>query len=155
MKPMHVAFFTDGIYPYVMGGMQTHSYNLIKQLAQQQVQVTVYHVLSKEQEPVNYLLHFTNEELQYITFNAFEFPTGKRFVGHYLYYSYLYSKCITQHFIAHNTTATIVFAKGFSAWYLLANKQKLGITTPVVIKFHGLEMWQRAASFTEKLKQYL
>jgi glycosyltransferase involved in cell wall biosynthesis len=155
MKPMHVAFFTDGIYPYVMGGMQTHSYNLIKQLAQQQVQVTVYHVLTKAQEHVDYNLYFTTEELQYITFNAFEFPTGKRFVGHYLYYSYQYSKLITQHFVAHNTTATVVFAKGFSAWYLLANKQKLGVIIPVLIKFHGLEMWQRAASFTEKLKQYL
>ncbi|MBC7412442.1 MAG: glycosyltransferase family 4 protein [Bacteroidia bacterium] len=155
MKPMHVAFFTDGIYPYVMGGMQTHSYNLIKQLAMQKVQVTVYHVLPKAQEPVDYNIHFTPNELHYITFNTFVFPTGKRFVGHYLYYSYQYSKLITQHFVAHNTTATVVFAKGFSAWYLLANKKKLGVTIPILVKFHGLEMWQRAASFTEKLKQYL
>ncbi len=156
MQPLHIAFFTDGIYPYVMGGMQKHSYNLIKHLAQNKVRVTLYHVLNDEQQQsLNYNHYFTTEELAFITFNCFQFPTGKKFIGHYLYYSYQYSKLLTEYFIQHKTTESLVFAKGFSAWYLLAHKKRLGVILPVVVKFHGLEMWQRAASFTEKLKQYL
>lgn len=156
MKPMHIAFFTDGIYPCVMGGMQKHSYNLIKHLAQNKIRVTVYHVVNYEQQQsLHYHNYFTTEELAFITFNSFQFPTGKSFIGHYLYYSYQYSKLLAQYFVQHKTTENLVFAKGFSAWYLLAHKKQLGITLPIVVKFHGLEMWQRAASFTEKLKQYL
>jgi glycosyltransferase involved in cell wall biosynthesis len=155
MQPLHVALFTDGIYPFVMGGMQKHSYHLAKNLANNNVKVTVYHCINENVDSLKFENYYTNHELSYINFITIPFPTGKKFVGHYLYYSYQYSKLLTQHFIKNNNNATILFAKGFTAWYLLANKRKLKVAIPVIIKFHGLEMWQRAASFTEKLKQYL
>ena len=36
---MRIALLTDGIYPYLVGGMQKHSYNLAKYFAQQKDQL--------------------------------------------------------------------------------------------------------------------
>mgnify|MGYP000917428566 FL=1 len=40
---MKIALITDGIWPYVLGGMQKHSFYLCKYLAQNGVQVTLVH----------------------------------------------------------------------------------------------------------------
>ena len=40
---MRIALVTDGIYPYVMGGMQKHSYYLCKYLVKLGVEIDLYH----------------------------------------------------------------------------------------------------------------
>ena len=40
---MKVALLSDGITPFVIGGMQKHSYNLAKYLTIRGVQVTLFH----------------------------------------------------------------------------------------------------------------
>jgi hypothetical protein len=40
---MQIALITDGIWPYVMGGMQKHSYYLCKYLAQNKVNIHLFH----------------------------------------------------------------------------------------------------------------
>ena len=40
---MRIALITDGIYPYVMGGMQKHSYFLAKFLAKNKIYVDLFH----------------------------------------------------------------------------------------------------------------
>ena len=45
---MRIALLTDGIYPYVVGGMQKHSYNLAKYFAQQKIYIDLYHCNSSQ-----------------------------------------------------------------------------------------------------------
>jgi hypothetical protein len=40
---MRIALITPGISPYVMGGIQRHSFNLVRQLARLGVEVDLYH----------------------------------------------------------------------------------------------------------------
>ena len=40
---MKISLLTDGIFPYVIGGMQKHSYYLVKYFAQIGVYVDLYH----------------------------------------------------------------------------------------------------------------
>ena len=40
---MRVALITDGIYPYVIGGMQKHSFYIAKYLAKNRVYVDLFH----------------------------------------------------------------------------------------------------------------
>ena len=47
---MRIALLTDGIYPYVMGGMQRHSYYLAKYLARAGVHVDLYHFIPPNSE---------------------------------------------------------------------------------------------------------
>lgn len=135
-----IALLTDGIYPYVMGGMQKHSYYLAKYLAQQKIYVDLYHYIPKENKTMD--LPFSTSELEYISLLQIDYPKAKRFPGHYLYERYLYSKLVTQAFIKRKPV-DFVYAKGFSAWYLLKHKTKLGITQSIGVNYHGYEMFQK------------
>ena len=43
---MKIVFLTDGIYPYVVGGMQRHSTNMIKHLVLSGVEVILFHAVN-------------------------------------------------------------------------------------------------------------
>ncbi len=58
---MKVALVTDGIWPYVMGGMQKHSYYLCKYLAKKKIDVDLYH-FNQSQLNIEALDVFTEEE---------------------------------------------------------------------------------------------
>lgn len=137
---MKIALLTDGIYPYVMGGMQKHSYFLAKYLAQQKNHVDLYHFIPKENKTMD--LPFNTSELEYISIFQIDYPKAKRFPGHYLYERYQYSKLVAQTFIKQGPV-DFVYAKGFSAWYLLKHKKQLGIEKPIGVNYHGYEMFQK------------
>ena len=59
---MRIALITDGIWPYVLGGMQKHSYYLCKYLAQQNVYVDLYH-FNQSNYDISKLEFFTEEEV--------------------------------------------------------------------------------------------
>ena len=44
---MKIAFFTDGIPPYIIGGMQKHSLNLAKELVLNGIDVDLFHFVQK------------------------------------------------------------------------------------------------------------
>jgi len=155
---MNVAVLTDGIYPYVVGGMQKHSTNLIKYLSLNGINITLFHCVFDEdlpsEEKVNLCL-FGEKKEKYIKVHTYHFPTSIKFPGHYIYRSKKYSKYIYEDIIGHVNEYDFIYAKGFSAWELLKAREN-GITTPSIgVNFHGYEMWQYAPSFQSKLKQYL
>ncbi|MDC1226297.1 glycosyltransferase family 4 protein [Algibacter sp.] len=137
---MKVALITDGIYPYVMGGMQKHSYFLAKYFSLNNIKVDLYHyVPASKMDLVN---PFTEEELKNINLIEIDYPESRKFPGHYLYERYLYSKDILSVFKT-RTKPDFIYAKGFSAWALLKYKNQLNIKIPVGVNFHGYEMFQR------------
>ena len=62
---MRVALVTDGIFPYVMGGMQKHSYYLCKYLVRMGVKVDLYHTNLNSYD-IHELELFSEEEKQHI-----------------------------------------------------------------------------------------
>lgn len=137
---MRIALLTDGIYPYVMGGMQKHSYFLAKYFARNKVHVDLYHFIPEVSE--NIKNPFSNEELQFLTLINIKIPRNRNFPGHYIYESYLYSRNIYQILIEKNF-ADFIYVKGFAGWFLLRNKDKLPVKVPIGINFHGYEMFQK------------
>lgn len=141
---MKVALITDGIYPYVMGGMQKHSYFLAKYFAKNKVFVDLYHY--KDINVGNLPCPFTKEELDYINVFDIVYPKPRHFPGHYLYERYLYSKTILAVFLK-QPKVDFIYAKGFAAWALLKNRSKYKIQTPIGVNFHGYEMFQKWPDF--------
>ena len=88
---MRIALITDGIWPYVLGGMQKHSYYLCKYLAQRKVHVHLFH-FNQSSYDISKLEFFTDEEKVYITSTIIAFPKSMPFPGHYIYNSYKHSK---------------------------------------------------------------
>ncbi|MEX0686533.1 MAG: glycosyltransferase family 4 protein [Balneolales bacterium] len=150
---MKIALLTDGIYPFVMGGMQKHSYYLAKYFARNRVKVDLYHIIESD-DKVDYSEIFSEEELKYLNPIPFNFPRLKYFPGHYLRESYIYSQKIYDH-LANNLDVTFIYAKGFTAWKLLNQKKRGYNFPPIGVNFHGYEMFQKAPSWKVKLEHFL
>lgn len=151
---MTIALLTDGIYPFVIGGMQRHSYFLAKYFARNNVKVRLYHCLQNKNNNIE-ILHqvFSKEELEYLEFVEIPFDFSSRYPGYYVFESYRYSKRIYEHLIHDIHQFDFIYAKGFTAWYLLSQKKEY--FPKIGIKLHGYEMYQFAANPLEKLKHLL
>lgn len=149
-KRMKIALLTNGIFPFVIGGIQKHSYALAKNFAKHDVNVDVYHFKSLENNQVNLNLYFTELELSKINFIEIRFPKLNFFKGHYIYSSYYYSKALYKNVIGKDYD--VIYAQGFTSWYFF--KRPL-LDFRIITNLHGLEMFQDPINFTYKLEQLL
>lgn len=153
---MKIALLTDGVYPFVTGGMQRHSYFLAKYLARKKVFVRVYHCITdnfKEHYEQTLKNIFSEDELQYLEFVIIPFDFSSKFPGYYILESYRYSKRIYSHLLHDINQFDFIYSKGFTAWYLLRNKKEF--FPPIGIKLHGYEMYQYAIDLKTKLQHLL
>lgn len=151
---MRIALITDGIWPYVLGGMQKHSYYLCKYLAQQQIHVDLFHY-NRSTYDISQLEVFSPEEKKYITSIIVDFPKSVSFPGHYLYNSYRHSKRIFQVISKQLDQYDFIYTKGFTGWYLINQKQKRNVNcAPVGVKFHGYEMFQQPPDLKTQLQAF-
>lgn len=149
---MRIALITDGIWPYVIGGMQKHSYNLCKYLSRRQIEVLLVHSNPASHPGAENLDAFTEEERRYINAILVEPPPVARFPGHYIYQSYLHSKQIFKNLLPELQQADFIIAKGLTGWYLTAHKETL---PPIAINIHGYEFMQKQADLRSRLEAAL
>lgn len=152
---MRIALITDGIAPYVLGGMQKHSFYLAKYFAKNKIHVDLVHYNDSKYD-INALEFFMEEERTYIHSIVLQFPSSAKFPGHYLYKSYKYS-CLAFEAIKDKlNTYDFIYTKGFAGWKLISEKHKRNITCcKIGVKFHGYEMFQIAPEPKAKLQQYI
>ncbi len=150
---MKISLFTNGIYPYVLGGMQKHSYNLAKYFAKCGVYVDLYHCVEHDKPIIEDLNCFSKEESKFITNICFNFDKPYSFPGHYIIRSFNYSKKIYKAFLK-KKDVDFVYAQGFAGWFYVLKKKDNNLP-PIAVNFHGLEMYQKAASSKEWLKQQI
>ncbi|HQQ94138.1 MAG TPA: glycosyltransferase family 4 protein [Bacteroidia bacterium] len=142
---MKIALITDGIWPYVLGGMQKHSYYLCKYLASNKVEVHLVH-FNQSAYNIRELEFFTEAEKQYIQSTVLDFPDGGRFPGHYLRRSFRYSELAFQAIHKDLDKYDFIYCKGFTANTFVRSKREKRLKMPPVgVNFHGYEMFQKAA----------
>ena len=155
---MKIALISDGIYPYVIGGMQKHSASIGVELVSQGYSVDLYHFVIKgnsipTSEEVN-KFHF-NSKKGFNKIYCLYFPTSISFPGHYLLNSYRYSKSVFEIIKKNNASYDFIYTKGFSGWKLLNEKVKGNFITKVGVKFHGYEMYQYSPNFKIKVQHLM
>ena len=152
---LKIALITDGIAPYIIGGMQKHSYYLAKYFAKHQVYVDLIHY-NDSQFDIHALDIFSIEEKKYIHSIVINFPTFIRFPGHYLYKSYQYSCLAYEQIKPHLHEYDFIYTKGFAGWKLI-NEKKRGNNKccAIGVNFHGYEMFQYAPEIKSKLQQQI
>ena len=149
---MQIALITDGIWPYVLGGMQKHSFYLCKYLAQNKVNIHLFHY-NKSNFDINKLEFFSDEERKYIQSSIVDFPKSGYFPGNYLYNSYKHSRLIFEIIKPTLSNYDFIYTKGFTGWYLINQKKIKSISCPPIgVKFHGYEMFQPSPNFKTKLQ---
>ncbi len=150
---MHIALITDGIHPYVMGGMQRHSFYLAKYLAAAGHRVDLYHHNTSKYD-ISQLEFFTAAEKANIRSFVFTFPNLGTTPGHYIRESYDFSKQIWSMF-EKQSMPDFIYVKGFAGWELINQKKGGKKLPPIGLNMHGYEMFQPAPSWKERLKYAL
>jgi len=151
---MHIALLTDGVFPYVIGGMQKHSYYLVKYLCQNQIYVDLFH-FNQSNLNIDKLEVFTDEEKKYLNARVLKFPKHSTLPGHYIRESYEYSEIIFDSIKNDLGKYDFIYCKGFAGWKLIKEKRKGLSCPPIGVKFHGLNMFQSAYSFKNKLELFI
>jgi glycosyltransferase involved in cell wall biosynthesis len=154
---MKIALLTDGITPFVTGGMQRHSFNLANHFLKAGHEVTLVHcVYGAARIPKKEEVKALFENPSNLTVHTFRFPSIGQMPGHYIRESYQYSREIVEVLENKWSSFDVVLAKGFSAWHLIELKRKKKIQVgPIAVNFHGVEMFQPAANWKERFKSYL
>jgi glycosyltransferase involved in cell wall biosynthesis len=149
---------TDGIYPFVVGGMQRHSSYLVKHLSARGWHITLVHAVaaSSKLPSAEEVCSALGVEMSRVEVRGFHFPAPGFYPGHYLKESYAYSKMVYESLKNRVNEFDFIYAKGFAAWHLLQLKKNRGLSTPPVgVKFHGYEMFQPPASFVSRFHHLL
>jgi glycosyltransferase involved in cell wall biosynthesis len=154
---MRIALLTDGISPYVIGGMQRHSFHLARHLLALGVELTLLHCVADGEEipakeEVERLLNAPTGKLSVM---GFHFPKSGKIPGHYLRESYHYSCQLYEALKEEWVKFDFIYTKGYTGWCMLEHKQKGEHMAPVGVKFHGYEMFQKTEGLKGKLIQFM
>lgn len=155
---MKILIITDGIYPFVIGGMQKHSYYLAKNLAEAGHQITLIHCIASTKNipsKEDLRAEFGADAMKNLKIIGLKFPAPSWYPGHYLKESYAYSKSVFATVRNQLNEFDFIYAKGFTAWSFLEKKKGGMKMPPIGIKFHGYEMFQTPANFKSRLHNYL
>ena len=155
---MKIAIITDGISPFMIGGMQQHSAYLGMNLVNAGHTVDLFHFVAKDQKipstnEVN-KFYFNNENGYNRIFCA-QFPSSINFPGHYLWNSFKYSSWVNKIICNDLVKYDFIYSKGFTSWALLKNIKRNKIDVKLGVKFHGYEMFQYAPNFKTKLQHLM
>lgn len=151
---MKIALLTDGIPPFVLGGMQKHSYFLAKYLAQAGVEVEL-HIVVYDETPADATLPFSSEELRYLDIHFHEFPKSAWFPGHYVYNMFRLSKRMRNALLPRIGQFDFIYTKGFTGWALSSALKKVHDRPPIGVKLHGMNMFLPTRGIKQKLEQHL
>lgn len=138
---LKVLLLTDGVFPYVLGGMQKHSFFLAKLLISKGVDLTLYHAYESQkeidEEKLTELLGSKNFKVR-----SFPFPKTDPLPGHYLRENIQLSKNYYHSYLTEAIDYDLIYAQGFTGHAFIKQKSP----TPIFINFHGYEMFQKPAS---------
>lgn len=144
--PLRIALLTDGMWPFVIGGMQMHTYMLVRQLLQRGVQVDLYLPSLREEENDRLATLFSATERSAFTPRMVRHPHSLYFPGHYLVDAWVYSTRIADAMEKAGKPYDIIYIQGFAGWAHLTRASQPGKQRgATIINFHGLEMFQRPA----------
>ena len=147
---MHLLFLADGLFPFVVGGMQKHSTMLIKHLSPLVDQITVCtcgeinEAPPSEQEILDELVTSKNN-IQVLTCT---FKDRGKLPGHYLRASRKLSRAFLN-LAGDLAQYDCVYAQGLTGDAFLGKHSRL------MVNLHGLEMFQPAYSMRESLGKHL
>lgn len=144
---MKILFVTDGLFPFVIGGMQKHSTLLINELARKGCSLTVIHPGGKDFSEA--VLESVFSEYSTIEFILVPFPKFMKFPGHYIRENKAYSKQAFEILKSRLNLYDIIYCQGLTGYFFVTQKVN---TIPVIINLHGYGEFFAPPSFKLKLQ---
>ncbi len=145
---VHIAILSDGVSPYVMGGIQRHTRLLAIALAHAGATISLFHSVrnGEARASAEALADFPGAAKPNIKSHLVPFPTGGRLPGHYLRESAAYSRNLLARYRDCGTRADFIYAQGLTgSAFAAARCRDPDLLPPVGVNQHGYEMFQPAA----------
>ncbi len=147
---MHVLFLADGLFPFVVGGMQKHSTMLIKHLSPLVDQITVctcgeINSAPPSEKDILDELVTSKKNIRVLTYT---FEDRGKFPGHYLRASRKLSRAFLD-LAGDLSPYDCIYAQGLTGDAFLEKHPR------VLVNLHGLEMFQPAYSLKESFAKRL
>ena len=151
---MRISLLTPGITPYVIGGLQRHSFNLVKHLARLGVEIDLYHTDFSDAKDIDALEGLTDTERKKINSIAIAWPKSDNFPGHYVRELKHFSATAYRHYQQRPVTDFII-GKSLTTWHF-GEAKRCGVALPPIgVNFHGFEMFQSPANIKALLENWL
>jgi glycosyltransferase involved in cell wall biosynthesis len=153
LPPLRLALLTDGLSPYVLGGIQQHSRMLAESLTKAGVELTVFHTAKDvtAAQKAKVLDGLDRSIWGNIRVEFVDYPQPGKFPGHYVRDCWAYSKALFERYRSTNLKADYIYAQGLTGLAFVNRKNAL---PPVIVNLHGYEMFQRAASFWNLMEHW-
>lgn len=155
---LRIALLSDGVSPWVMGGIQRHSRMLAIELARAEVEVALFHTVRNQSDRLaaESLADFPGDALPRLRSCVVEYPKPGRFPGHYIGDSWRYSRRLLERYREEGFAADFIYAQGLTGLaFAEARRTSPGCLPPVGVNQHGYEMFQRAADVKSYLQQLM
>ncbi len=150
---MKIALLTDGIYPYVIGGMQKFAYQLVQQLVKSGHEVYLFHC-NQSKYDIDKLEFFSEAEKKHIKSFVIPFPHTNNLPFHYFIESRKYAQSLADSLSKVIDEIDFIFVQGFCASALPPMSKRNGFP-PVALHLHGLEMFQNSPSLKAGVSKYM
>lgn len=158
-RRLHVALLTDGVMPFVLGGIQRHSRKLCEQLLRLGIDVTLYHTAPAGHPAARAArLEGWDPDLRWRLRTEFvDWPRGTWYPGHYVGDCRRYSSGLLARFLQRQAFDPVdfVYAQGLTGLAFVGGRRRGLPIPPVGINAHGYEMFQPCMGVAAKLGQVL
>lgn len=154
---MHVVLLTDGISPYVMGGMQRHSAMLARHLPAAGCRLTVFHTAftPDTEKRADLLEGLPDGARKSARFEFVQYPPTGSFLGHYVRERHAFSKRLLERYLKLNLQADFIYAQGLTGTAFVEARQAGIKLPPIGVNLHGYEMFQEPADLRRKIEQFI
>lgn len=155
---LRIAILTDGVAPWVMGGIQRHSRMLAVEMARSGASVSLFHSVRDpaHQADAETLKEFPGAVRSRIRSFVVDYPAPGRFPGHYIGDSWRYSARLLNRYRHEGVGADFIYAQGLTglAFTTSRSSNSQGLP-PVGVNQHGYEMFQHAADMKTSLQHMM
>lgn len=148
---------TDGIPPYVMGGMQKHSRLLAEYVARLGVKVVLYHCVERVEEADDEAVRcsFSEDAQQNLEVRTFLYGDTGKLPGHYLRAQKQLSQLYFERLKQETDHPDFIYMKGFVASEILKRRDELPFKCKMGVKFHGMNMYQKQPDWRGEVVKYM
>lgn len=152
-NPMRMAIFADGVFPYVVGGMQKFTSLSVKHLAMEGVHCHVFYI-EEPCYPARDTVHrdvFADSPL--VSLHPVAPPPRIYFPGHWYFTCWRHSAQLLNAYRNSRVAADFIYAHGYTGWRACQVRRAGGRDVPPVgVQAHGIEALQENLSWWGTLK---
>jgi glycosyltransferase involved in cell wall biosynthesis len=150
---MQIAIFANGLFPYVVGGMQKFTSLSTKYLARAGVSCHLFYIQEVGYPAAAEVHEKLFDRSEFVSLYPINPPRKLYFPGHYYLTSWRQSACLVNAYLNSKIATDFIYSHGYAGWRACQlRKSKSHSLPPVGVHGHGLEALQEEFTWWRSVK---